>query len=127
MSNPELREMIDLATATRIIEGVALAAVVVAALLVCIGLASPHRRLQPLLWAAALAPWAVALPLAWRVYLRRVCYNPATGFVGLHSVGVLLENLLFAAVAGVAYGFYLRWLWGLPESTPKDQFATRED
>lgn len=119
--------MIDLATASRLIEGAAFVVLVVAALLMCIGLVIRARRTQLLPWAAMLAPWAVVLPFGWRLYLWRVCYDPATGFVGLHSVRVLLENLFFAALAGVVYGLYLRWLRGMPKRTPTDQFATRED
>ncbi|MCX7599236.1 MAG: hypothetical protein N2512_10295 [Armatimonadetes bacterium] len=127
MGNPELQEIIDLATAHRLVEGSAVALVLAPVLLVLVGLARRAWRLRCLLWAAMLAPWALALPIAWRGYLWRVRYDPATGFVGLHSVRVLLENLLIAVLAGGVYGLYLRWLWGLPKHAPKTELATRED
>jgi hypothetical protein len=116
MDNPELREMVDLATASRWVEWAAAAAAGLAVALLIVGLCS--RRARLLLWAATLAPWALLLAIGWRVYLWRVRFDPATGFCGLHSVRVLVGNVAAAAAIGVLYGLYERWLGRLLLSPP---------
>jgi hypothetical protein len=127
MPSPELREMIDLGQAGQLVALAAVGAAVVAVVLLGVGVLWAGGREPLMRVAAALAPWSVALDAGWRAYLWRVRFDPASGFCGLHSVRVLLGNVVFAVLAGLAYGLYLRWLWGLPLSAPSEQIATRED
>ena len=126
MGNPELREMIDLPAADRLLENAALALLVVAVVLLIAGLIRGRKGLGALRWAGALAPWALVLTYGWRVFLWRMRFDPETGFLGLESVRVLALNAVVALVLGLAYGVYLRWLWSLPEGGSAGKTDTQE-
>jgi len=124
--NPELREMIDLHGAARLVDFLAGAALGVTLVALALSVWRKRQQMDYLRWAAAVAPWSLLIALGWRVYLWRVRFDPATGFCGLHSVRTLLGNVAAALVLGLLYGVYLRWLWGLPPGAPQDQPTTKE-
>ncbi len=134
MDNPDLREMIDLATAGRVLDWSATGLVALAVLALAVGLVQRAARPSssaPGTWlrgAAALAPLGLLLAAGWDIYLWRVRFDPQTGFCGLHKVNVLLGNTLGAVVLGLLYGLYLRWLGGLPFGAPQaKQLPSEED
>jgi len=128
MDNPDLREMVDLATADRLVGWMAMACL--AAALACLLAALVRRGARAGLRraAAAVAPAGLLVAAGWDLYLWRVRFDPETGFCGLHSVSVLGGNVLAALLVGLLYGLYLRWLWGLPlQAAPVAQSQSEED
>lgn len=128
MDNPDLREMIDLATANRLVGWTAMACLATALAGLLAALPCRGARGSLLRAAAAVAPAGFLIAVGWDLYLWRVRFDPETGFCGLHSVSVLAGNVLAAVVVGLLYGLYLRWLWGLPlQAAPVAQSQSEED
>jgi len=128
MGNPELREMIDLATAAKLVNGAAWALLAAAVVLLLVAMVSRSGKPLAFRLAAALAPAALLVAVGWDIYLARVRFDPVTGFCGLHSVRVFAQNVLGAVIVGIFYGLYLRWLGGLPlEGAPADHLRVEEE
>jgi hypothetical protein len=127
VDNPDLREMIDLATAVHLVDLTTIVLVGVAVLCLLIGLGRQRAGSAWLRAAAALAPAGLLIACGWDLYLWRVRFDPQTGFCGLHKVSVLLGNVVGAIVVGLLYGLYLRWLWGLPFGAPRPAQSQSEE
>jgi hypothetical protein len=108
----QMRELVDVAAFERLLVVVAVVAPLAGAL---VGLAVGMRRktakagVAKGLVVGLLGPVLLGM---WRLYDYLVRFDPATGYVGLHRVDVLLLNgLIFVAVGavlGVAYGLLFR-------------------
>ena len=116
----DLRELITLQQAWRLVDGLSWGVWAAAVLCLAMALVWSQQRLWWARTAASIAPAALLLAVGWQVYLARVSYNPATGFCGLHSVRIWIENAIAACIIGALYGIYLRWLW-TPAPAPKGQ------
>jgi len=117
-----MRELVDIAVFERLLQAIAIAGPVVGALS---GLILGVRRRAPaagLVKGIALGALGPVLFALWRLYSYLVRYDPATGYVGLHRVDVLLLNVLIfvaiGAVLGIAYARLFRA--GAVENTQSD-------
>ena len=110
--DPQLHEIVDIATVNKLVIALAIAAPVIGLLWGVIAgrlHGDMANALKRGLAAGLLGPIVLVM---WKFYNYMVRYNPETGYVGLHRMSVYVVNVFIFAIAGVALGLLYSRVWG---------------
>lgn len=100
----DFHEIVDLAQFARVVQALAIIVPVVAILIGLIVGAARKRIVAGLIKGVAIGLLGPIIYGLWLMYNHLIRYDPATGYVGLHHVSVLLLNVAVFAVVGVLLG-----------------------
>ncbi len=112
--DPQLHEIVDIATVNKLVIALAIVAPVIGLLWGVIAgrlHGDMANALKRGLAAGLLGPIVLVM---WKFYNYMVRYNPGTGNVGLHKMSVYVVNAFIFALAGIALGLLYSRVWEAP-------------